>query len=109
MKSCTVWFTDDAASDLAEIVDYIEQHDLPGKAGHVLDEIEKACGALAQNPKRGGYPGELLELGIREYRQLHFKPYRIIYRVIGERVYVLLIADGRRDMQQLLQRRLLQA
>lgn len=48
-------------------------------------------------------------LGIREYREVFFKPYRIIYRVIGTNVYVLLIADGRRDMRTLLQRRLVDA
>ena len=36
-----------------------------------------------------------------------FKPYRIIYRVMGDGVYVLVIADGRRDMRALLGRRLL--
>jgi len=51
----------------------------------------------------------LLALGIREYRQTFFKPYRIIYRVAGKRVYVYLIADGRRDMQTLLARRMLRA
>jgi toxin ParE1/3/4 len=103
-----VWMTDDATGDLAEIVDYIEQHDLPGKAGYILDEIEKVCKGLASNPRRGAYPSELLDVGVCEYRQVQFKPYRVIYRVIGEDVYVLLIADGRRDMQTLLQRRLLQ-
>jgi len=49
----------------------------------------------------------LLALGIREYRQSLFKPYRVIYRVIGQRVYIYLIVDGRRDMQALLARRLL--
>jgi toxin ParE1/3/4 len=50
-----------------------------------------------------------LSLGIREYREVFFKPYRIIYRVMDKNVYVLLIVDGRRDMQSLLQRRLLDA
>jgi toxin ParE1/3/4 len=48
-------------------------------------------------------------LGIREYREVFFKPYRIIYRVVEKNVYIFLIADGRRDMQTLLQRRLLDA
>jgi len=39
--------------------------------------------------------------------QCRFKPYRIIYRVMDKTVYVLLIVDGRRDMQPLLERRLL--
>ena len=47
-------------------------------------------------------------MGIREFRELFFKPYRIIYRIVGRNVYVLLIADGRRDFQTLLQRRLLE-
>ena len=50
-----------------------------------------------------------MALGVREYREIFFKPYRIIYRVINKNVYVLLIADGRRDMQTLLQRRLIVA
>jgi len=49
----------------------------------------------------------LLHLGIREYRQTIFKPYRMIYRIIGKTVYIYLIADGRRNMQALLERRLL--
>ena len=36
-------------------------------------------------------------------------PNRIIYRVLEDRVYVLLIVDRQRDMQTLLQWRLLQA
>ena len=35
------------------------------------------------------------------------KPYRVIYRIMGKRVFVYLIADGRRDMPTLLERRLL--
>ena len=50
-----------------------------------------------------------MALGIREYRQTFFKPYRVIYRIIDRRVYVFLIANGRRDMQALLERRLLGA
>jgi toxin ParE1/3/4 len=38
-----------------------------------------------------------------------FKPYRLIYRVIGRDVVVFVIADGRQGMQSLLRRRLLGA
>lgn len=107
--SFSVYLTQDATSDLADLYEYIDGHDAPGKADHVLAEIEKIFSSLAANPQRGVYPKELLALGIREYRELFFKPYRVIYRVIGNNVYVHLIADGRRDMQTLLQRRLLQA
>jgi toxin ParE1/3/4 len=62
---------------------------------------------MAGHPDRGNHPKELLALGIREYRELHFKPYRILYRVIERKMYVYLIADGRRDLQTLLQQRLI--
>lgn len=105
--SFAVLLTDDAAHDLEEVYDYIARHDAPGKADYVLKQIEKAFTSLAESPQRGAYPKELLALGIREYREIFFKPYRVICRVLGNNVYVLLIADGRREMQALLQRRLL--
>jgi toxin ParE1/3/4 len=105
----SVLLTDGAARDLGELYDYIAQHDSPRKAEAVLDKVESLFEKLAELPECGSYPKELIALGIREYRQIFFKPYRIIYRVIDKKVYVLLIADGRRDMQTLLERRLLEA
>lgn len=107
--SFQIFLTDSAAKDLEELYDYIASHDAPGKADYVLDQIEKAFSSLCENPKRGGYPKELLAIGLREYREIFFNPYRIIYRIVTENVYVMVIADGRRDMQTLLQQRLLQA
>ena len=104
-----VQLTNDAARDLEEICDYIDRHDAPDRADHVLEQIEKAFHSLSEHPHRGNTPKELLDIGLREYREIFFKPYRIIYRMMGDNVYVLVIADGRRDMQALLQRRLLQA
>jgi len=104
-----VFLTTDAARDLEELYDYLAVHDAPGKAEHVLERIGETFSSLSEYPERGAYPKELLALGIREYREVFFKPYRVIYQMMGDAVYVLLIADGRRDMQTLLQRRLLKA
>ncbi|MBW2185600.1 MAG: type II toxin-antitoxin system RelE/ParE family toxin [Deltaproteobacteria bacterium] len=105
--SLSVLLTDSAAKDLEELYDYIKQHDCANSADYVLSEIETSLNSLASSPNRGNYPNELLKIGIREYREIFFKPYRIIYRVINNAIYVLLIVDGRRDMTALLQRRLL--
>ncbi len=105
--SFLVQLTDDATRDLEEVCEYIHRHDGPERADYVLEQIEKAFSSLSEYPERGNYPTELLEIGIREYREVFFRPYRIIYRVMENNVYVLVIADGRRDMQTLLQRRLL--
>jgi len=105
--SFSVLFTDDAVHDLEQLYDYIDQHDVPGKADYVLEQIEKVFSGLYENPRRGVYPNELVSIGIKEYRELFFNPYRIIYRIIEKKVVVLLIVDGCRNMQELLQRRLL--
>lgn len=107
--SFAVQLTDDALRDLEEIDDYVRQHDGPSRADHVLRRFEATFASLSDHPHRGRHPRELLDTGVREYREIFFKPYRIIYRVMEGNVYVLLIADGRRDMQTLLQRRLLRA
>jgi toxin ParE1/3/4 len=102
-----VHLTNAAARDLEEIGNYIFRQDGPRKATYVLERIEEAFQALSELPERGRFPDELLEFGIREYREVFFKPYRIIYRVRDEEVYISIIADGRRDMRALLERRLL--
>lgn len=103
----TVKLTRDAQDDLAEFYEFIEESDIVGKADHVLDEIQKVAKSLAQFPERGAYPSELQELGILGFWQTFFKPYRLIYCIIEKEVIIFLIADGRRDMQTLLTRRLL--
>ncbi len=105
----SVILTDDAAADLDQLFDYIDQHHAQRKADYVLSQIEEAFDNLSRFPERGAFPKELLTLGIREYREVFYKPYRIIYRVTGKTVCILLIVDGRRDLQTLLQRRLLHA
>ncbi len=104
-----VLLTGGAEQDLEAIHDYICEFDCIANANHVLDELMDAVESLSRFPERGSYPKELVGLGIKEYRQTFFKPYRVIYRVTGSQVIIYLIADGRRDMQSVLSRRLLGA
>lgn len=104
-----VLLTEGAEQDLEGIYDYIAEFDCVGNAGYVLDQLTAVTERLSQFPQRGSYPKELLALGIREYRQTFFKPYRLIYRVTGNQMVIYLIADGRRNMQAFLARRLLGA
>jgi toxin ParE1/3/4 len=105
--SFEVRWTAAAAADLDEIIDWITQNDSPTRAEHVLVRIESAVDSLKRYPQRGAHPPELLEIGLRDYRETFFKPYRIVYRVQGRQVFIHLVADGRRDLQSLLARRLL--
>ncbi len=104
-----VLLTEGAEQDLEALHDYITEFDCVANANCVLDALMDVVQSLFQFPERGSYPKELVGLGIKEYRQTFFKPYRVIYRVTGHRAIIYLIADGRRDMQSVLARRLLGA
>ena len=104
-----VSLTKGAERDLEEIYLFIAEHDSRTSAEHVLDRLVKATEALKTSPDRGSYVNELRSLGISEFRQIFFKPYRLIYRVHLKQVIIYVISDGRRDMGSLLARRLLGA
>ena len=53
-----------------------------------------------------GLPG-IQRAGVAGYRETHFQPYRIIYRVERRAVYGYAVLDGRRDLDEILQGRLL--
>jgi toxin ParE1/3/4 len=99
--------TEDAERDLDDLYTHIARSDSIQSANRVLDRLLEATRELATFPERGSQPKELRAIGIQEYRQVFFKPYRVIYQVLDSRVVVYLIADGRRDMQSLLSQRLL--
>jgi len=102
-----VLLTRDAVNDLEELDTWISTHDSPERADYVIDRINDVFQKFTELPERGTYPKELSALGIHEFREVFFKPDRIIYRVERRTVYIYLIANGRRDMQTLLSRRLL--
>lgn len=109
MKTYTIVIEAGAERDLTEIDAYIAGHDSSDKAITVISKIEEAIGKLEMFPNRGSRPKELVENGVLDFRETFFKPYRILYRVVDDKVVVVLIADGRRDMRALLSRRLLGA
>ncbi|NHB63367.1 plasmid stabilization protein [Photorhabdus sp. RW14-46] len=102
-----VMLTKNAEADLEDIYDDIVENDSSEKADYVLDQLLKTADSLANFPEKGNYPKELQALGIRDFRQTFFKPYRVIYQITGKQVVIFVIADGRRDMQTLLTHRLL--
>jgi len=104
-----VLLTAGAERDLETLYDYVVRNDGSPQAHRLLDRLTETVNNLAKFPERGSHPKELLALGIKEYRQVFFKPCCVIYRVVERRVTVYLIVDGRRDMQSLLAGRLLGA
>jgi toxin ParE1/3/4 len=92
--------------DLEEIHNWIAEHDSEESAGYVLDRLSETAESIAALPHRGSRPPELPRGTEGEFRQVFFKPYRVIYEVMRNEVVIHLIADGRRNLQSLLLRRL---
>jgi toxin ParE1/3/4 len=97
-----------ARKDLRGLHEYIATHDSYDKANYVVENILRVITTLKELPMRGVHSAELLTLGNRNYREVFFKPYRIVYRVHQTTVYIALIADGRRDMSSLLSSRVME-
>ena len=72
-----VLLTEGAEQDLESVHDYITEIDGAANANYVLDQLMEIAERLSRFPDRGSYPKELVSLGIREYRQISFKPYRV--------------------------------
>jgi toxin ParE1/3/4 len=104
--SFAVRFTVQARNDLRGIHACISENESQQNADYVAQSIVRAVLTLREFPQRGAHPPELLARGNRSYRQIFFKPYRILYRIRVHTVYVAVIADGRRNMTSLLARRL---
>src|ERR1035441_11097571 len=101
-----VLITSAARRDLEGIFEWIAEHDSPEKADYVLDRLSEAAESRAALPYRGSRPHELPSGMEAEYRQVFFKPYRVIYEVRPAEVVIHLVADGRRNLQSLLMQRL---
>ena len=96
-----------AKQDMKEIFLYVSSNDSISSADKLLDSIEATISKLEEYPERGHIPQELRQTGIKRYLEIHFKPYRIIYEIENNLIYVHSVLDGRRNIQELLGERLL--
>jgi len=102
-----VYIIADAEEDIFGIYKYVTTNDSIQKADSLFQDIEEKINGLTELANRGHIPPELERIGIYEYREIHFKPYRIIYQILESGVYVHCVLDGRRDLDDLLQERIL--
>lgn len=100
-------FTFDAAADLKEIYKYVLFNDSERSTDNLVDNLRSKCLELKSYPQRGHVPPELQLLHIQDFLEIHYKTYRIIYRINKKKVLIHCILDGRREMEKLLQERLL--
>ena len=103
-----VRLTIDAERDLEEIVEFIEDNDSAARANEAFSALGNVIRRLDSTPRRGRIVPELRDVGVSDYRELRWKPYRIIYFFpSNDAVTVVAVLDGRRELEDLLARRLL--
>jgi toxin ParE1/3/4 len=100
-----VW-TEVATRDVDRSAAYLLDES-PGRAEAIIERIISRGDSLATNPRRGRRPPELRSTGDRTWREVLESPWRMIYRVVGKRVEIHGVLDGRRSLEDILLERML--
>ena len=102
----TVYWTKIAQDDFIEIIEYILL-DSRNIAEELFEKIKKQTMKLESFPERGRIVPELDFHNISNYRELIITPWRIIYRIEEQKVYILSVIDSRRNFENIILKRLL--
>jgi toxin ParE1/3/4 len=107
MTEFQVFWTRTAQQDLQRIIEYIAT-DSQAEARKIFTAIRQKAAGLNHLPQRGRIVPELKYFGISGYREIIHQPWRIIYKVEADRVWVLAVIDSRRNVEDLLLDRLVE-
>jgi toxin ParE1/3/4 len=83
-----------SAEDIENIIDYYMSLDR-SVAEETYDALMDCAESLDEFAERGRFVPELLDEGIRKYRELIHGNYRMIYRINGETVTIVRVIDSR--------------
>jgi plasmid stabilization system protein ParE len=100
-KKYFVKWTAPAREDINEIIDYISLTN-PIYAVKILDKIEGHVRQLNMLPGRYRIVPELEKYGYLLYREIIVNYWRIIYKIENKFVYIMLIIDSRRNLEDLI-------
>jgi len=107
MKKYKVLWSQSAKEDLKNIIAFIKK-DNSFLAQDIYNQIKAECQNLYFMPERKRVVLELQNLGVVNYRELIYKKWRVIFKISGNNVNVVMVLDARRDIEDLLFQRLLQ-
>ncbi len=104
MQKKKVLWTRTAKNDLEEIIKYIAQDSLE-TAIKKYEEIKATAKKLSIFPEQGRIIPELAEQNIIKYRELIILPWRLMYKIEKEAIYIMAVIDGRRNIEDILLQR----
>lgn len=106
MKKFEVQWAQSAKSDLELIIEYIKADSID-IAKKIFFEIKEECNNLYYFPERKRIVSELQQIGITKYREIIHKRWRIIFKIDNTTVYILLVIDSSRNLEDILFQRLI--
>ncbi|MCD4719707.1 MAG: type II toxin-antitoxin system RelE/ParE family toxin [Desulfobacula sp.] len=104
-KYQVIW-THVAENDLKEIIEYVS-NDRPQAALKILKTIKDKASNLYTLPERGRIVPELKDQGILQYRELVIPPWRLLYRIMDRKIFVLSVIDSRQNVEDILLKRMI--
>ena len=106
MKKYSVIFSKAAEIDLEEIINYYFARNKAFSI-ELYKKIKSRVVELSDTPERGRQVPELEQQGIEKYRELIEGNYRIVYSISDLRVAVHSIVDSRRNLEEVLVKKIL--
>lgn len=101
MQEYKIIWTETAKNDLNQIIDYIalEKEDV---AKSIYIRIKEKVNSLKIMPNKNRIIPELQSVGIELFRETIDNPWRIMFRISENEVFILLIIDGRRNVEDII-------
>ena len=106
LKTYKIKWTQNAKDDLLSIIKYIKK-DSPSTAKDVYQKIRNKAHSSDFFPLKGRVVPELQKEGITIYREVISTPWRIMYKVGNDTVYIMAILDSRQNVEDILLQKLL--
>jgi toxin ParE1/3/4 len=104
MSNVKVIWTKPALNDLDEIFNYIAS-DSVAIAIKQFERIKETVKDIEAFPKQGRIIPELQNENITKFREKIVNPWRMMYRIEENRILILAIIDGRRNIEDILLKR----
>jgi plasmid stabilization system protein ParE len=105
-KTYRLLWTKNAEEDLLNIIEHIKEES-PKNAKSVFAKIKKHAASSNFFPLKGRVVPELQHEGITFYREVVVSPWRIIYKIGDDTVYIMAIIDSRQNVEDILLQKLL--
>jgi plasmid stabilization system protein ParE len=98
-----------AVRDLDQILDYLSEEASIDRALAVYEQVRQRISILKRHPRRCRVVPELRDLGLTDFRESILAPYRIVFRFQDQVLVLVAIVDSRRNLEELLVERALEA